>query len=299
VKVTTARKGIMQLTPNKRKVVFTLFDGYTYAEITDQDRYKEKRPFESMKFSEQKLTFDLSEFQLSRTNEQLFKSHYSMLNIKQLNKSIDSLSSYRIQRIDFFKKKFVRGYSVLGKNDTILDTLLVQADTCLLLDSLTYPLVYNFDREVQAEIVQLAQGQARNAKEDAHIYYNELESRSQVISKHEVAWHQKFRLSVACLIFFFIGAPLGAIIRKGGLGLPVVVSVLFFVLYHVVTMMGEKAVKTGEWEPIPGIWMSTFLILPIGLFLTYKATTDAPLLDAESWKKSLERFNFIKKLKKI
>ncbi len=297
VKVTTAQKGIMQLTPNKRKVVFTLFDGYTYAEITDQDRYKEKRPFESMKFSKQKLTFDLSEFQLSRTNEQLFKSHYSMLNIKQLNKSIDSLSSYRIQRIDFFKKKFVRGYSVLGKNDTILDTLLVQADTCLLLDSLTYPLIYNFDREVQAEIVQLAQVQARNAKEDAHIYYNELESRSQVISKHEVAWHQKFRLSVACLIFFFIGAPLGAIIRKGGLGLPVVVSVLFFVLYHVVTMMGEKAVKTGEWDAHFGIWVSTFLILPIGLFLTYKATTDAPLLDAESWKKSLERFNFLKKRK--
>ncbi len=297
VKVTTAQKGIMELTPNKSKVVFTLFDGYTYAEITDQDGYKKKRPFESTKFSKQKLTFDLSEFQLSRTNEQLFKSHYSMLNIKQLNKSIDSLSAYRIQRIDFFKKKFVRGYTVLGKNDTILDTLLVQADTSLLLDSITCPLIHNFEREAQVEIIQSAQGKARNAKEDAYIYNNELESRAQVISKHEVAWHQKFRLSVACLIFFFIGAPLGAIIRKGGLGLPVVVSVLFFVLYHVVTMMGEKAVKTGEWDAFFGIWLSTFLILPIGLFLTYKATTDAPLLDAESWKKSLERFNFLKKRK--
>ncbi len=288
----------MELTPDRRRVVFTLFDGYTYAEITDQDRYKQRRPFESMKFSKQILTFDFSEFKLSRTNEQLFKSHYSMLNVKQLNKSIDSLSKYRIKRIDFFKKKFLRGYTVLGKNDTIIDTLLVKADTSTVFDSIKYPLLQNFDREAQAEIIQLAQAKARNAKEDAYIYGNEQENRIQVISKHEVAWHQKFRLSVACLIFFFIGAPLGAIIRKGGLGMPVVVSVLFFVLYHVVTMMGEKAVKTGEWATIPGIWMSTFLILPIGLFLTYKATTDAPLLDAESWKKSLERFNFFKKIKK-
>jgi len=111
-------------------------------------------------------------------------------------------------------------------------------------------------------------------------------------------WHQKLKLSLACLIFFFIGAPLGAIIRKGGLGLPVVVSVVFFVLYHVVTITGEKASLTGEWNVIFGSWLSTALILPLGLFLTYKATTDAPLLDAESWKRFFEKFKFLKLKKK-
>lgn len=296
VKVTTAKRGIMELTPDKKNVIFILYDGYTYSEIIDQKRNEDTRPFERMKFSKEELIFDLSEFKLSRTNEQLFKSHYSMLNIKQLDQSIDSLSKYKIKRMDFFKKRFLRNNNFLGKNDTLIDTLLARPDT-LLVDTLSYPLLTNFDKETQLVIIQDALEKARNAKESAYNYGTELEGRELILVKHEVAWHQKFRLSFACLIFFFIGAPLGAIIRKGGLGLPVVASVLVFVLYHVVTMMGEKAVKTGEMDVITGIWMSTFIILPMGLFLTYKATTDAPLLDAESWKKIMERYNLFKKWK--
>lgn len=309
IKVTTAKKGFMELTPDQKRVIFTLYDGYTYSEITDQKKYKETRPFERMKFSKQELTFDLSEFQLNRTNEELFKSHYSMLNIKQLNESIDSLSKQRIARLDFYKEKFIRGYNYLGKNDTILDTLLVKVDTgladtlssnkapsdTLTVDTLTLPVQRNYEKQALIEIVDMAQKNARNLKDDAHNYGNEYDSRRQVITKHQVVWHQKFKLSIACLLFFFIGAPLGAIIRKGGLGLPVVVSVIFFVLYHIVSMTGEKAAKTGEWGVIIGVWLSTILILPLGLFLTYKATTDAPLLDSESWKKTLEKFNIFKK----
>jgi len=95
------------------------------------------------------------------------------------------------------------------------------------------------------------------------------------------------------LDFLFIGAPLGAIIRKGGLGFPVVVSVLFFVIYHITSITGEKAALTGEWNVIFGIWMSTLIILPMGLFLTWKATTDAPLLDAESWTRFFGKFKGI------
>lgn len=298
-KVTTARKGLMELTPDQKRVVFTLYDGYTYMEITDQKRYKETRPFENMKFSKQEMIFDLTEFQLSRTNEELFKSHHTMLNIKQLNESIDSLSLQRIDRIDFFKKKFIKGYTFLGKEDTIIDTLLLKkrivlADTAFI-DTLQYPLQKNFDKEALIEIVNLAQNNARNAKDDAYNYGNEFDTRKKVITKHQVVWHQKLKLSIACLLFFFIGAPLGAIIRKGGLGLPVVVSVIFFVFYHIVSMTGEKAAKTGEWDVVIGVWLSTIIILPIGLFLTYKATTDAPLLDSESWKKYFEKFNVFKK----
>ncbi len=298
-KVTTAKKGLMELTPDQKRVIFTLYDGYTYMEITDQKRFKETRPFERMKFSKQEMTFDLTEFQLNRTNEELFKSHYTMLNIKQLNKSIDSLSLQRIERINFYKEKFIKGYSYFGKNDTIIDSLLVQRDSLYddttRKDILKYPFKINFGKEALIEIVDLAQNNARNAKDDAYNYANEFDTRSQVITKHEVVWHQKLKLSIACLLFFFIGAPLGAIIRKGGLGLPVVVSVVFFVFYHIVSMTGEKAAKTGEWNVIIGVWLSTIIILPIGLFLTYKATTDAPLLDSESWKKTLEKFNIFKK----
>jgi lipopolysaccharide export system permease protein len=300
VKVTTAKKGFMELTPDQQHVIFTLYDGYTYSEITDQKRYKETRPFERMKFSKQQLTFDLSEFQLNRTNEELFKTHYSMLNIKQLNESIDSLSIQRIKRIDFYKEKFIREYDLLAKNDTVIDSLMIQSnasaiDSIVAEDKLKYPLRENYGKEALVEIIDLAQKSARFSKDDAHNYGNEIETRKEVITKHQVVWHEKFKLSIACLLFFFIGAPLGAIIRKGGLGLPVVVSVVFFVFYHIVSMAGAKAAKTGEWDVIPGVWLSTILILPMGLFLTYKATTDAPLLDSESWKKFFERLNVFKK----
>ena len=150
-KVTTASKGFMELTPDQERVIFTLFDGYTYMEITDQKRYKETRPFENMKFSKQEMIFDLTEFQLNRTNEELFKSHYTMLNIKQLNESIDSLSLQRIDRIDFFKKKFIKSSTFLAKEDTIIDSLIyqrkiVQTDT-VFKDTLKYPLQKNYGKE--------------------------------------------------------------------------------------------------------------------------------------------------------
>lgn len=223
-----------------------------------------------------------------------------MLNIKQLNYSIDSLSKTKNKRLNYYRKKFIEQFAHLAfmSIDTIEKVQITRPDT-LANDTITakpfvYPLIGNFESAAQIQIVDMALKNARTIKGNIIFYKNELVNRQQTIVKHQVVWHQKFKLSLACLIFFFIGAPLGAIIRKGGLGLPVVISVVFFVLYHIVSMTGEKAVKTGEWDIVFGSWLSTALILPLGLFLTYKATTDAPLLDSESWKKYFDKFKFIK-----
>lgn len=302
-KVVTAEKGIVELSPDQTKVIFTLFDGSRYSEITDQRNYRVTRPFEVLHFKKFIRTFDLSQFQMNHTNEDLFRSHYSMQNIKQLNHSIDSLSRLREKRLDYFKKRFLAQYPLLTKVDTISDNTKQKpvADTARV-DTiapyhLTYPLPGNFVPDMQVQVIETAQKQARNARDNIIFYKDELLAKKERIIRHEVVWHQKFTLSIACLIFFFIGAPLGAIIRKGGLGFPVVVSVLFFVLYYIISISGEKAAKTGEWNIILGMWMSTFVIMPLGFFLTYKATTDAPLLDYESWKKFFDKFAFIKHLK--
>jgi len=301
-KVVTAKKGIVELSPDQTKVIFTLFDGSRYSEITDQRNYRVTRPFEILHFKKFIRTFDLTQFQLSRTNEDLFKSHYSMQNIRQLNHSIDSLSKLREKRLNYFKKKFLIQYPLLTtvdslaggkKQKTVTDTAV--ADT-IAPYKLTWPLLNNFNHDMQAQIIETALKQARNTKDNIIFYKDELSRKEETIIRHEVVWHQKFTLSVACLIFFFIGAPLGAIIRKGGLGFPVVVSVLFFVLYYIISISGEKAAKTGEWNIILGMWMSTFVIMPLGFFLTYKATTDAPLLDYESWKKFFDKFAIVKRL---
>ncbi|PLX13293.1 MAG: hypothetical protein C0598_03990 [Marinilabiliales bacterium] len=294
--VTLAKKGIMKLSPDKSKMIFTLFDGNSYAEIEERG-YRVNRPFQSTKFDKQILVFDLGDFKLNRTNEDLFRSHYSMLNIEQLNYSIDSLSKTKVDRVEFYKKKYMKKFSYIDKMDsTTIDTVII-VDTARL-DSLKYPLLENFRNSAATQILAKSLKNVRSFKENIIFYQRELESRALILKKHEVVWHQKFKLSLACLIFFFIGAPLGAIIRKGGLGLPVVISVLFFVVYHVTSITGEKAALTGEWNVIFGVWLSTFVILPIGLFLTWKATTDAPLLDAEIWGRFFSKLSKFRLLRK-
>jgi lipopolysaccharide export system permease protein len=111
----------------------------------------------------------------------------------------------------------------------------------------------------------------------------DLAYRQRMIARYRNAWHQKFTLSVACMIFFFIGAPLGAIIRKGGFGLPIVISVIVFLIYYLISTAGMKMSREGLWEPWQGMWISTFVILPLGVFFTYKATVDAQLFNKEAW----------------
>ncbi len=308
IEVVSAKKGIMELTPDQKKVVFTLFDGYTYKEITNQRQYRITRPFEFMKFKKQVLVFDLSAFQLNQTNEDLFKNHYTMLNIRQLNYSIDSLSNHLAKRENNYQASFINKLNVAGivklknknKNKSNTETYEYLNITTQYPDSVLqkaikseHPVLSEYSLDNKAKVVDYALKSARNIKESAVFFKTEHDNRKQLITKHEVIWHQKFKLSIACLLFFFVGAPLGAIIRKGGLGMPVVMSVFIFVIYHVISMTAEKAVKTGEMNVVAGIWLSTAVILPLGLFLTWKATTDAPLLDSESWSRFFEKFKVL------
>ena len=109
--------------------------------------------------------------------------------------------------------------------------------------------------------------------------------------RSKVEWHKKISLPVSIMIFFLIGAPLGAIIRKGGLGLPVVVSIIFFVIYYIISLSGEKLAKEGSWEAVYGIWLSTFILTPIAVYLTYKATNDSALLDTDWYAGRLKALN--------
>lgn len=115
------------------------------------------------------------------------------------------------------------------------------------------------------------------------------------VRRHQIEWHRRFTLSFACLIFFFIGAPLGAIIRKGGLGFPIVVSVLLFVIYYIIDTTGYKMAREGFWLVYQGMWLSSAVLFPLGLFLTWKAVTDASLFRTESYIKLYD--NVMKYLK--
>jgi len=129
---------------------------------------------------------------------------------------------------------------------------------------------------------------AMNQARSLLAYFNgtkeDLESRRFQIDKYEVEWHRKLSLSSACFILFLIGAPLGAIIKKGGMGLPLVISIAFFLVYHITSITGEKFAKEDVITPFRGMWLSSMILLPIGIFLIYKATHDSAIFDMDSYR---------------
>ncbi|MEI3155248.1 MAG: LptF/LptG family permease [Odoribacter sp.] len=132
----------------------------------------------------------------------------------------------------------------------------------------------SFDPEDRQRAVSNALQYAREVKQRNQDDYHYYIARQEEVIKNRLEWHRKFSLSFACFIFFFIGAPLGAIIRKGGLGMPVVVSVLLFIIYYIIDMMGIRSAKEAVISPITGAWISAFILFPLGAILTYKSVTD-------------------------
>lgn len=283
IDVTSAKSGKMESTPDGRYIVFTLYDGYNYQDKVDQRGYRKTRPFERTYFREETRRFDLKSFELNRSDEELFKDHYAMLNLEQLSKSIDSLTKKFNEKKEKFKDKFENNYHYYSQIDTSVH---FTPDTLKALDS---TFINNFPEKRRMKILDYAINTANSLKSTIDFSKDSFRKENQMILKHWIVWHKKFTLSFACLILFFIGAPLGAIIRKGGLGLPVIVSIIFFILYHIISITGEKYVKEDAADPVIGMWISSLVLLPIGIFLTYKATTDSSLLDFDSWMKLLKR----------
>lgn len=282
ISITAAKKGQMYTEDNGNTLVFNLIDGYTYDESVDENSF-DTRPLIRLNFKEQLIRFDVSDFAFKETEEDRYSNHYKMLNILQLNKNINEL---RKENSDF-NLSIIRGI----KNQ--ITTPIIRDSNILKIDSL-----YNFSfqkdyssltKEDKQKVIEQASQRTTYLKSDLKMLDSKRNGDSELIIRHRNELHRKFTLSAACLILFFIGAPLGAIIRKGGLGMPVVVSVLSFILYYVVGMIGEKASVEGAVSSVLGMWSSTLVFLPIGLFLTIKATSDSSLLNSESWIKGLNK----------
>ena len=300
VNVTVADSGYMAMTPSQRNMIFTLYDGYNYSEMIDDKDYRTRRPFQKMAFKRQLVSFDMSQFDMHHMDEDAFKTHQTMLNIKQLNVAIDSLNVLYENRLESNNRSLLSRFQYMSTDEASFvrsdRKLKKKYDDATLNDTISvfnWPLLSNLPEKERQPVVGIALANTTNTKESLATIGKEMNSQRVNIRKHEQVLNQKFTLSIACLLFFFIGAPLGAIIRKGGLGMPVVVSVSFFVIYYVITIIGERVAVNGDMSVFLGAWISSIVLFPIGFFLTFKATTDAALLDAESWKKL-----FMKKDKK-
>jgi lipopolysaccharide export system permease protein len=288
-KVTRADSGKMIQSGDGGMLELTLFHGYSYDEKSDR-RNDTRRIFQRTSFDEQYRRFDLSQFKMMRTNEALFRNHYQMLNLNQLTTSEDSLKKEINNRRTGLTRSIELSYTFHTQIDSGSIKLSEKKDS---LHNNGLLAIRDLNREDLLKAFEASVNSARSARNNVEYVRNDLKDREVLLYKHQVEWHRKFTLSFACMVLFFIGAPLGAIIRKGGLGLPLVISIVFFVIYHVLSMTGEKSVKAGQFDAIYGMWLSSVVFLPLGVILTIKATTDSPLFDPDVWK----RF-FATKLKK-
>jgi lipopolysaccharide export system permease protein len=283
-----AKEGKMEETADKVYLVLTMRNGIGYQEMMSNPTELRTHPLVRDKFEEKTIRFDLSEFKMTRTNEDVFKNNYQMMNLSQLKISVDSLS------LKIKKRKEEFGVQ-LGKSYYMRSADLVKADTGKKLSIGSKDFLMKFSKEERMNIIETASNITRSAKAYAESVSNDYYIDFYNMLKYDIEWHRKFTLSIACIVLFFIGAPLGAIIRKGGLGMPMVISIIFFLTFHILSITGEKLAKEGSVPVYQGMWMATIILLPIGIFLTYKATADSTLFDYTAYldwfKKKFARAN--------
>lgn len=274
-----AESGVMRVTKDKRFLEFILKNGWRYEE--KGQRVVTNTQFTRMGFKEYKKIFDLKSFQMNKTGDSAFYDP-KMLSIRQLNDAIDSL-----KHIDtFYAKRSAKEISPYLRFARYTDTgwkmpakqpLPVAKTTQLIPDSL------------KVSIADAAANQMATIKGTIDMMSRDFDEKAESLRMHEIEWHRKFTLSVACLVLFLIGAPLGSIIRKGGLGTPLVFAIIFFVIFHLFNTFGEKFVKSGQASAINGMWLSTYLLIPIGGFLIYKAMHDSQLFNQEFYYRTFKQ----------
>jgi lipopolysaccharide export system permease protein len=276
-----AESGIMRISPDKKFLELNLKDGWRYSE--SGQRLTTNTEFTRLGFKEYKKVMDLSSFALNKTDDSLFKNNYQMLSLRQLEKSVDSLekvsNNYRKKSQEDLKifMQFPRyidsaGWGkpavIRGKQKNFSDLL---PDTAR--------------RVVMDRTAATINSLRANTESNSLLF----ETQRKELRYHLIAWHEKFSMALACMVLFLIGAPLGSIIRKGGIGTPLVFAVVFFVVFFLLNNFGKKFVKEDVMLPMYGMWLATFALLPIGMFLIYKAMHDSQLFNAEFYHRFIRR----------
>lgn len=283
-KVILAEKGQMVLTANKRFLYFILENGWRYEERGNRG-YTVPGDMIRLGFKKYSKAFDLSSFAFNRLNMDLFASNQQMLNVRQLDVAIDSLE---------------KAQTIFGK--TVNAYVTVRFPFFRWKDSAwaatAPPLkVKDFENIIPEKnrraVLERAEQSVRETLGSLDAPTKEYSEKHSVILMHKVEWQRKFTLAAACVVMFLIGAPLGSIIRKGGLGTPLVFAVIFFVIFNIFFMIGEKMARSGVMFTWSGMWLSNIVLLPIAGFLIYKAMNDSNLFNKEFY------FRIYQKVKKF
>jgi len=269
--VIKANNGELVGSTNSEVLSLILKDGNYYDEIPQKDPAKRNnKPFAKSYFKEYIINIDLSNFNNVDLDDENYRNSQNMLKVGELTQSIDSFSTSYNQEINKFAEvMYTRtGATYFAANYKAKDSVSNFDESILEL--------YNNKNALQ--IVDLSLGSVNAAISNVTIKKQEFKNSAKQLNKFEIALHEKYVLGFACIVLFFVGAPLGAIIRKGGMGLPMVIAILIFLTYHFIGIFAKNSAEDGSMSPFLASWLSTLIMLPLGIFFTYRATTDQGLL---------------------
>ena len=292
MRMTVADRGEMYVTENGETMVVKLYDGHQYREeVTKKDVYY---PFIKAKFTSYEKQFDLRQFEVQESNEDRYKKQYKMLSVSQLKEGADSLR-VRIERHKekAAKKllpsyvKIKKGSKTVGKSKGMRPLNLKEGKE---VDLTGNQFIDLFPLKAQVELTNKMKRSVDRRKSVIRSEISQREYKSKNLLRHIYERQVKYADSLICLIFLFIGAPMGAIIRKGGYGYPLLVTILFFMGYVVIKMTFHEMMKIGKFDPILAAWIPDLIVLPVGIFLTVKAMNDSALFSTDWIKKRIRNF---------
>ncbi len=297
--VTVADSGRINATSDHKYLVMTLYHGESFENLNQEQQRathsQQSVPYRREIFRRKSMLIEF-DTEFTRCDESVFSDQHVSKDMASLLHSIDSVTvladGKSRQQSDELRSRHYLGRDEYGSiSSSGKDTVFAAIDM-----NSTYATFSPSDRQ---RALQYAADQARRCSDIVQYNSVVLDDYQRYIRKHEMELHRKFTLSFACLVFFFIGVPLGAIIRKGGMGMPTVISVSLFIVYYIIDNAGYKMAREALWPVWEGMWLSSFVLLPLGVFLTYKAATDSALFNPEVWIREAEKImNKLKKLHK-
>ena len=305
-RIVAADSGRLSMTEDKQHLVLTLYKGAWYEQMqgsTNGMNGMSGELYRRETFHDKELVIPY-DANFTRMDDETMKSQYVGKNIDELQQTIDSVK-LKVDSAATLIVKQLRSQTVCGvplQRTTYQDGKpIVEKAKEVKLDK---PLDINkmikeLPENEQEQIVNQALTRATTGMQDVQFQGYTVSDDNYVIRRHQIELMKKFTLSLACLIFFFIGAPLGAIIRKGGLGMPIVISVLLFIVYYIIDNMGYKLARDGRWEVWQGMWLSSAVLLPLGVFLTHKAVNDSAVFNPDAWLNFLRRFTGLHQTRKL
>ncbi len=286
-------------------LALVLYNGNYYDELQPKD-YKERRkkPYLKSYFEKYNINIDLSSFNDVDLDETKYNYSYKMLDIPELNESLDSLSGDLNQDKRNFSNNIISRSGARRLGEAVEDTSKTKNSTAMgkrleaarKKDTITYNIntieefYDSYDLRQKQQLTNIALGAVRGTISNIKGKESIFKKKVQRLNKTEIQLHEKYALAVACFILFFVGAPLGAIIRKGGLGLPMVVAILLFLTYHFVGIFAKNSAEDGTVSPFVATWLSTFIMFPLSIYLTYRATTDQGFINTDVITEPIKKF---------